>query len=188
MKKEDMQELEEQIRKCRKCGLWETRENPVPGEGSLDARIMFIGEGPGYHENKQGRPFVGRAGKILDDLLEHVGLERKEVYIANILKCRPPKNRNPKTEEIKACTPYLDRQIEIIQPEIIAPLGRFAMEFIFEKYSLPKKKISQVRGQVFEVNTLTSNLKIIPFYHPAVATYNPNEIDRLKEDFEVLRV
>lgn len=186
MKEEKIKKLEEEVENCEKCGLYKTRNNPVPGEGSLGAKIMFIGEGPGYWEDQKGRPFVGRAGKVLDELLEHIGLERKDVYIANILKCRPPKNRDPKPEEIKKCTPYLERQISIISPKIIAPLGRFAMEFIFDKFGLPEKKISQVHGEVFEVSIIAGKIKIIPLYHPAVATYNPNRKGELKKDFEKL--
>ncbi|MCD6399038.1 MAG: uracil-DNA glycosylase [Candidatus Aenigmarchaeota archaeon] len=186
MKEEKMSDLIEEIKNCKRCGLWESRTNVVPGEGSINAEIMFIGEGPGYWEDQKGRPFVGRAGKVLDELLEFIGLKREEIFIANILKCRPPKNRNPEKEEIKACTPYLEAQISIINPKIIAPLGKFAMEFIFEKFGLGERKISEVHGKVFEINTINGKIKIIPLYHPAVAVYNSNKIDLLKEDFKKL--
>ena len=131
-KEGEMQKIISRIKNCRKCDLWRSRLNPVPGEGSLNADIVFIGEAPGYNEDKQGRPFVGRAGKILDELLESIGIDRSKVYIANILKCRPPNNRDPDIDEINSCIEYLDRQIEIIQPSIISPLGRFACEYIFK--------------------------------------------------------
>ena len=187
MKKEKMEKLEEEVKSCKKCKLWETRTNVVPGEGSLDSDIMFIGEGPGYWEDQKGRPFVGRAGGILDELLDSIGLERGDVYIANILKCRPPKNRNPEKDEIISCTPYLERQLSIINPKIIAPLGKFAMEFIFEKFNLGEKKISEVHGKIFEISTIKGKIKIIPLYHPAVAVYNSNKIGLLKEDFKKLK-
>lgn len=185
-KETKMKELEEEIGNCKKCELWKNRNNPVIGEGSLDAKILFIGEGPGYWEDMKGRPFVGKSGKILDELLESIGLKREDVYIANIVKCRPPENRNPITEEIKACTPYLDRQIKIIQQKIIATLGNFATSYIFDKFGLEQKSISVVHGKVFNVNTILGSIKIIPLFHPAVATYNPNKKDILLEDFKFL--
>ncbi|RLF40343.1 MAG: uracil-DNA glycosylase [Thermoplasmata archaeon] len=186
-KEEEMQRIISRIKDCRKCDLWKSRLNPVPGEGSLDAEILFIGEAPGYNEDKQGRPFVGRAGKILDELLESIGIDRSKVYIANILKCRPPDNRDPDVDEINACIEYLDRQIEIIQPKIISPLGRFACEYIFKKYGLKYDKISKMHGKIFKVNTLFGSISIIPLYHPAVATYNPMIKNQLLEDFKTIK-
>jgi len=147
---------------------------------------MFIGEAPGFNEDKQGKPFVGQAGKIFDELLESVNLKREEIYITNILKCRPPANRNPTSEEIKFCTPYLEKQIEIIKPKVICCLGNFATEFIMKRFSLNKElqSISRIHGKIFSISTLTqNNLKIIPLYHPAVATYDPYKIETLKKDF-----
>jgi len=186
-KEEDMGKITEAVENCRKCNLWKTRKNPVVGAGSLDSGILFVGEAPGYNEDLQGCPFVGRAGKILDELLESVGLKRDDVYIANILKCRPPDNRNPLKTEIESCTEYLNKQIEIIQPKIILPLGNFACSYIFEKFSLKYDKISNVHGKVFQMNTLMGTIKIIPLYHPAVATYNPNTKDTLLEDFKIIK-
>ena len=182
-KETEMKKLEQGVNDCKLCSLYETRNNPVIGEGSLDVKILFIGEGPGYWEDMKGRPFVGRSGKVLDELLESIGLKREDVYIANIVKCRPPENRNPMTEEIKACTPFLDLQIEIIQPKIIATLGNFATSFIFEKFGLEKKSISTVHGKVFDMGSV----KIIPLFHPAVAVYNSNRKGELMEDFKNLR-
>ena len=115
----ELEKLYEEIRNCHKCRLAESRTNAVPGEGPEDAQIMFIGEAPGFHEDRQGRPFVGAAGRFLDQLLESIGIKREEVYICNVIKCRPPGNRDPLADEIKACAPYLDRQIEIIKPRLI---------------------------------------------------------------------
>ena len=181
-----MGRIEERIKTCKRCELWETRTNPVVGAGSLSAKIVFVGEAPGYYEDLKGEPFVGRAGKVLDDLLASVGLKRNEVYIANVLKCRPPGNRNPTTEEIRACTPFLETQLEIIHPEIIATLGNFSLSYIFDKFGLSKDKISKIHGNVYNVSTIAGVVKIVPLYHPAVATYNPNMNETLIEDFKVL--
>ena len=181
-----MRALEEDVRLCKKCILHETRTNPVPGGGSIDAKIMFIGEGPGYWEDQKGKPFVGRAGKILDELLQSIGLKREDVYIANILKCRPPENRDPLPGEIKECTPYLDRQISIINPKIIATLGRFSMDYVFDKFGIEKKKISEVHGEFFSVSTINGKLFVVPLFHPAVATYNPTKKDILLKDFQTI--
>lgn len=186
-KKEDMQHITSSVENCRKCSLWKTRKKPVAGEGSIDTDVLFVGEAPGYNEDIQGRPFVGKAGRILDELLKSIGLKRNNVYIANILKCRPPDNRNPLKTEIDVCTEYLDRQMEIIQPKIIVPLGNFAVSYIFEKFGLKYDKISNVHGKIFQINTLFGNIKIIPLYHPAVATYNPETKNILLEDFKVIK-
>jgi len=186
---EELRKVKDEVLECKKCFLYKTRTYPVIGEGNHQAKIVFIGEAPGASEDKTGRPFCGAAGKILDELLNSAGIKRQDVYICNILKCRPPANRNPKTEEIEACTPYLLRQIEIIKPKAICALGNFSTSFIFEKYGLKDKieGISRIHGKVFEVKTLFGSLKIIPLYHPATATYNPNMKEILKKDFQVLK-
>lgn len=183
------EELIQTIQNCKKCGLHRTRINPVIGEGSSKAEIMFIGEAPGFHEDKKGNPFVGQAGKVFDELLDSINIKREGVYITNILKCRPPGNRNPRQEEIDACTPYLDKQIRIIGPKVICCLGNFATEFIMKKFDLKEKiqRISRISGKVFSVNNLSGSVKIVPLYHPAVATYNRNMLDVLKKDFEILK-
>ena len=173
--------MNEEIKNCRRCNLWKTRTNVVVGEGSLSADIMFIGEAPGYNEDKQGRPFVGKAGKILDELLNSVGLKREEIYITNILKCRPPGNRDPLPEEIKACTPYLDEQIEMIDPRKICTLGNFATDYILTSFGLKSENIGRIHGKIFKAS---ETLDIIPLYHPAVAVYNPNMRPILIEDFK----
>ncbi|MFO8077969.1 MAG: uracil-DNA glycosylase [Thermoplasmatota archaeon] len=186
-KESELNEVRKRIISCRKCDLSKTRHHSVAGEGSSNASIMFIGEAPGFHEDKKGQPFVGRAGKILDELLASVDLNRSDVFIANILKCRPPNNRNPKKDEILACTEYLDRQIEIIQPSILVPLGNFACAYIFEKFGISYTKISRIHGKTFQRNTLLGSLYIIPMYHPAVATYNSQKKSTLLTDMESLQ-
>lgn len=180
--RDEIEVVHSRIMSCRKCGLWETRTQPVAGEGSVKADIMFIGEAPGFHEDKQGRPFVGRAGKILDELLASVSLRRNDVFIANILKCRPPRNRNPNKSEISACSEYLNQQIDIVQPSVIVALGNFASEFILNKFTLPFSKISKIHGKVFKKETLSGIRYIIPMYHPAVAIYNPTKKSLLLDD------
>jgi DNA polymerase len=187
MKEQQMDELSKKIQSCQNCLLGTSRTNPVVGTGSLYADIMFIGEAPGYHEDKQGKPFVGRAGTILTNLLVHIGVKREEVYIANILKCRPPDNRNPLQQEITHCTTYLDKQIEIIAPKIIIPLGNFSYQYLFKKYSIPVNKITDDHGKIYRKHTIIGELIFIPMYHPAVATYNPNKIEILEKDFEKLK-
>ena len=156
------------------------------GEGSKTATIMFIGEAPGFNEDRQGRPFVGRAGKILDELLASVHLKREDIYIANILKCRPPDNRNPERHEIESCSEYLDAQIEAISPKVLVPLGNFAFQFLCQKYGLTSEKISAVHGKMFNITTLFGTIRIVPMFHPAVATYNPTKKTILLEDMKAL--
>lgn len=183
-KTSEMESLNDEVSSCMCCGLHKTRNNPVPGEGSLDARIMFIGEAPGSNEDMRGRPFVGRAGMFLDELLSSVGLKRVDVFIANILKCRPPGNRNPQAEEIRSCTAYLDRQIAIIAPETLCPMGNFAAGYILEKYGLKPEPIGRIHGKSSTVKNLLPDARIIPLYHPASAIYNPNMRNTLLEDFK----
>ncbi len=161
---------------------------PVIGQGNHFAKIMFIGEGPGRNEAKTGRPFCGTAGRVLDELLESAGIKREDVYITNIVKDRPPSNRDPSPEEIEAYGPFLDRQIEIIKPKIIATLGRFSMQYIMEKFGLAGQlgPISRMHGRSFDAEASYGKIRIVPLYHPAVAIYNPNTKETLKEDFSVL--
>lgn len=162
---------------------------PVIGEGSHYAKIMFVGEAPGKNEAQTGRPFCGAAGKVLDELLDSVDIQRKDVYITNIVKDRPPFNRDPLPEEIKIYGPFLDRQIEIVQPQVIATLGRYAMGYIMKKFELENqlKPISQMHGKVFEADTEHRKIIVVPLYHPAVAVYNANTKETLRFDFQVLR-
>ncbi|MFO0718902.1 MAG: uracil-DNA glycosylase [Candidatus Paceibacterota bacterium] len=162
---------------------------PVLGEGSHFADIVFIGEAPGKNESMTGRPFVGASGKVLDELLLSAGIPREDVYITNIVKDRPPQNRDPLPEEIEMYAPFLDRQIEIIQPKVIATLGRFAMMYIMKRYGLESKLdlISNIHGKIFEAKTPYGKVKMVPLYHPAVAVYNNKTKDSLKEDFQTLK-
>jgi len=182
--------IKETVVSCQKCGLYKTRILPVVGQGNHNAQIMFIGEAPGANEDKTGVPFCGRAGEILNLLLTSVGIKREDVYIANILKDRPPANRKPATEEITACTAYLLRQIAIIEPKIIATLGNYATHFILEKFGAPGSQlgISRLRGKKFPVQDPTTQNPyiIIPLYHPAVAVYNSRSLDELKSDFKII--
>jgi len=189
----ELRKIRDEVINCKKCSLYRERINggfyPVIGEGNHQAKIMFVGEAPGLQEAKTGRPFCGAAGRILDELLDSVSIKRENVYITNILKDRPPKNRDPQKEEIKVCVSYLERQIELIKPVVICSLGRYAMEFLMGKFGLGGviEPISKIHGKVFEVKILSQNIKIIPFYHPAVATYNPNMKEVLQKDFQVLK-
>ncbi len=162
---------------------------PVIGEGDPDAAIMFIGEAPGAEEAKTGRPFVGRAGKFLDALIESIGLQRSEVYITNIVKDRPPKNRAPHRGEIKLYAPFLLEQIEIIQPKVLATLGRFSMTFILKSYAHPQanEKIGALHGKLLELDKPSGKVFLLPLYHPAATFYNPKLKPDLEEDFEGLR-
>ena len=180
----EIKQIEQDVTNCRRCGLWKTRNNPVAGEGAVTAKVMFIGEAPGYNEDMQGRPFVGKAGKIFDELLYSVGLERKEIYIANILKCRPPKNRDPLGDEIKTCTSYLDKQIMAIKPKVIVTLGNFASSYVLEKFGFQAERIGKTHGKIFQIKNLLFDTRIIPLYHPAAAVYNPNMKDVLMKDFK----
>ena len=161
---------------------------PVIGEGSHNAKIMFVGEAPGKNEAETGRPFCGASGRILDELLEFIEIERKEVYVTNIVKDRPPENRDPLPNEIEFYALFLDRQIEIIKPEVIATLGRFSMAYIMKNFGLESelKSISVIHGEIFSANTSYGSVKIIPLYHPAVAVYGTNK-EILKKDFAILK-
>jgi len=167
----------------------ESKNLPVIGEGSHSAKIMFIGEAPGRNEAKTGRPFCGRAGQILDELLNSVGIKREEIYITNIVKDRPPENRDPLPSEIEIYGPFLDRQIEIIQPKVIATLGRYAMGYVMNKLGLELElePISKMHGRTFDTTASYGKIKVVPLYHPAVAVYNSHTLDQLKKDFQVLK-
>ncbi len=161
----------------------------VLGEGSHDSKIMFVGEAPGQNEAKTGRPFCGAAGRILDELLASVNIPRADVYITNIVKDRPPENRDPIPSEIELYAPYLDRQIEVIQPKVIATLGRFSMEYIMRRFGLSfeLESISRAHGKVYEAQAEFGPLKLAPQYHPAAAIYNQSLLDTLKKDFQILK-
>lgn len=195
-KQERVKELEtilKDVLNLKKSPLYKYRvENkyvPVIGEGSSLAKIMFIGEAPGKNEALTGQPFCGTSGKILDVLLSSVGLSREGVYITSIVKDRPPENRDPSSEEIKIYGPFLDRQIDIIKPKVIATLGRFSMQYIFQKFGMVDKlePISALHGKVFITNTGYGKIKVIPLYHPAASIYNQKLKETLKSDFQLLK-
>jgi DNA polymerase len=177
-KGEVLEALHGEVRRCTQCPLHMGRTHAVPGAGPIDADIMFIGEAPGFHEDQQGIPFVGRAGQFLNELLEEAKIDRENVFITNVIKCRPPGNRDPRPDEVAACKSYLDRQIEVIQPKVIVTLGRHSMERAF-----PNEKISRVHGHPRRVNGLV----YFPMYHPAAALHQPSLTGTVKEDFARLR-
>lgn len=188
---EAMRKIKDEVVALKESPLYEYRTGhkyyPVIGEGSHEAKIMFIGEAPGRTEAETGRPFCGRAGNLLDELLASAGLPRPSVYITNIVKDRPPENRDPSPEEIRIYGPFLDRQIEIIQPKVIATLGRFSMVYILEKFGrFGLGSIGQLHGRTFEAEAPYGPITIIPLYHPAAAIYNQALKETLLKDFKVL--
>jgi len=191
-KSQQLKEIRDEVWNLKESPLYEERTKnnayPVIGEGSHSASVMFIGEAPGKNEAATGKPFCGRSGQVLDQLLKHIDLDRKDVYVTNIVKDRPTNNRDPKTDEIELYAPFLDRQIEIIQPKIIVTLGRFSMEYIMKRYGLEKEfdSISKIHGRKFETKFSYGKVLVLPLYHPAVAVYNNNMLDDLKKDFEVI--
>lgn len=169
--------LAQEIQACQRCRLAQTRGRAVPGEGPENAPILLIGEGPGFHEDRQGRPFVGRSGDLLEKLLASIGLRRSDVFIANVVKCRPPENRDPLPDEIEACRPYLDRQIELIRPRLVLTLGRISMGRIF-----PGQSITRIHGQIKWVG----ETGYVPMFHPAAALRNPQWMAAIRQDFAQL--
>ena len=171
-----LEEVRRELGDCRRCKLHRTRHSLVFGEGNEKATLMFIGEGPGYEEDVQGMPFVGRAGQLLTKIIESIHLQREEVYIANIIKCRPPKNRNPEPDEIQSCHPFLLKQINAIQPRIICALGAFAAQTLLKTDA----KITALRGRFFD----RDGIKVIPTYHPAYLLRNPERKREVWEDMK----
>lgn len=169
----ELTDLYAQIRTCTRCLLSQSRTRAVPGEGPEDAAVLFIGEAPGFHEDKTGRPFVGAAGQFLEELLASIGMTRQDVYIANVIKCRPPGNREPSPVEIEACQAYLDRQIELIRPKMVITLGRFSMARYF-----PGGKISSIHGKPLKID----NVLYYPMFHPAAALHQPKLRHTVEQD------
>lgn len=174
---EKLIQIATKISVCQSCNLHFSRKNTVPGEGPINSKLMLIGEGPGFHENQQGRPFVGAAGKFLDELLSYANLSRENVFITNVVKCRPPGNRDPFPEELRACNDYLEEQIAVINPLVIVTLGRFSMAKFFGIV-----KISQIHGQAKSVN----NRLIVAMFHPAAALHQPSLKNLIIQDFQKL--
>jgi len=175
--------LRESLVDCGRCGLCKGRTQVVFGVGDPNARLMFVGEGPGFHEDKQGEPFVGAAGKLLTELLGKIGLTRADVYIANVVKCRPPENRDPLPDEIEACSPHLLEQIAIIRPEVICTLGRFATKLLADT----ELSMTAVHGKAKPREIGGVDLLVFPVFHPAAALYNPANRQVLEQDFAKLR-
>ena len=174
---EKMTQLAQQIAVCEKCQLHLSRKKSVPGEGNIHSKILFIGEGPGLNENETGRPFVGQAGNFLNELLSTAKLKRQDVFITNVVKCRPPANRDPLPEELTACSSFLDEQIRLIDPLVIVTLGRFSMGRYF-----PLARISSIHGKGHWVD----GRMIVPMFHPAAALHQPNLRDSIMHDFALL--
>jgi uracil-DNA glycosylase family 4 len=181
----ELERLRKMVEECRKCPLWKNRNKPVFGEGPPDAKIMLIGLGPGYHEDREGRPFVGAAGKFLNKLLDSVGLKREEVYITNVVKCYLPENKVT-DEEVKACTPYLDKQIELVDPETIIALGNTAAEYLSKKYRFQFTSMEKMHGQVLRIPTISREVKIVLMYHPAAGLRNPPLRSVIEDDWRKL--
>lgn len=179
MKSEEiLKAISVEVSNCTLCELHHSRNVAVPGEGPENSDIMFIGEGPGFHENEQGRPFVGAAGKFLEELLAKIDMSREQVFITNVVKCRPPGNRDPQPEEVETCTKtYLDRQIQAINPKVIVTLGRFSMNLL-----IPNTKISNVHGQSYQIK----GRLVVPMYHPAAALHQGSLRPVIEEDFKKL--
>ena len=176
-KQRKLTEIAQRVAVCRDCGLCAGRTNTVPGEGNAAAELVFIGEGPGYYEDQQGRPFVGASGKFLDELLASIGLSRRIVFIANVVKCRPPNNRDPQTDEIAACKKHLDEQLEAIAPKVIVTLGRHSMQRYF-----PGESIGRVHGQPRRKD----GAFVVPMYHPAAALHQGSLRKVIEADFKRL--
>lgn len=172
---EELNQVAEQVSVCTRCTLQHSRKHAVPGEGPANAEIMFIGEGPGFHENEQGRPFVGAAGKVLDDLLAKINLKRSDVFIGNVVKCRPPGNRDPLPEELAACSEYLERQIQAINPKVVVTLGRYSLA-----HFIPNVKIGDVHGQARQVK----GRLVVAMYHPAAGLHQRSLMSTIEEDFK----
>ncbi len=188
-RKIELERYARESEECKKCSLWKIRKNVVFGAGSPFSKILFVGEAPGYNEDVRGIPFCGKAGEVLDILLDSVSLKREDIYITNIIKCRPPNNRDPEKEEVDACRYYLEKQIEIINPSVICCLGRHALKYILERFSFSQKgSITALHGKVLENSQdIFNRTSVVALYHPAVAVYDPGKMELLKKDFQVLK-
>ena len=180
LQKETLEKLRKEVEGCKKCPLWRERNNVVFGEGSPNAKLILVGEAPGRNEDLQGKPFVGAAGQLLTKILASIGLKREDVFIGNILKCRPPMNRNPRPEEIKACWGYLDRQLRIIKPKIILAMGTFAAQTLLKT----DERISRLRGEFYP---FAKGVKLLATYHPAALLRNPGYKRAVWEDMKLLK-
>lgn len=182
----DIEALKNRVLSCERCHLSKTRNNVVFGEGDYSKGIVFVGEAPGRNEDIKGRPFVGSAGRLLDDILNKIGIKRKDIFITNIVKCRPPNNRNPTKQEIETCSYWLDLQIKLIKPKVIVTLGNFSTRYFLNKIGI-NKSISFLHGKVFIFKEKDINYKILPIYHPAAALYNRNLAEDIEKDLMLLK-
>jgi uracil-DNA glycosylase family 4 len=180
-------EIDRIIRECRSCPLHATRKTAVPGFGSPNSKILFIGEAPGYWEDVEGKPFVGRGGKLLTEELEKLGIKRDDVFITNIVKCRPPENRKPADSEIAKCSPYLDRQIEALSPRVIVTLGAVSGEYISKKFGFSWTSMLKENGAEHTVNGIFGKITIIPVLHPAAVLRDPNKKERFVSALEKIK-
>ena len=178
------EELNLEIRNCKKCRLWESRKHAIPGEGNIRSKLVMVAQAPGYAEDEEGRMFVGPSGKKLDELMREADIERKSVFLTNIIRCMLPKYRKPKADEIGACTPYLDREIDMIKPKIIATLGYYPARYIFEKYGIGNElKFPEVCGKTFSAGGIT----IVPLRHPATLLFHDDAKDMMITNYRKLK-
>ena len=181
-----MSEVADAIRICERCRLHEGRLNTVPGEGDLSSPVVLVGEAPGRKEDESGRPFVGYAGKLLDAALERVGLTRSQIYITNVVKCRPPGNRRPRSDEVATCTRFIDEQLRILAPRVVAPMGNSALRHVFKRFELGRSVIGEVHGKPHQVAFSWGEGVVFPLYHPAAILYNRSLETELHADLEAM--
>lgn len=186
-RKKEMNKITIQIKNCKNCELFNGRKNAVVGEGNLESSVVFIGEAPGKKEDELGKPFVGSAGNLLDQMLNSVGLNRNEIFITNIVKCRPPGNRRPKSNEIKACSDHLQKQLNALKPKILVPLGNSATKHLMKLFGLKWERIGQIHGDCFKAEASWGSVILYPLYHPAGVLYNRNLEEELIMDFKKLK-
>jgi DNA polymerase len=186
-KGERLERVTAEVRACRRCPLHEGRMNPVVGDGCLNSPLVLVGEAPGRKEDEQGKPFVGSAGKLLDSMLEDAGLTRSKLFITNIVKCRPPKNRRPLSKEVRACSRHQETLLGIISPRVVAPMGNSSTGHFLRMFGLEKAKIGDVHGSVFYVEASWGDVILFPLYHPAAVLYNRTLEQELRDDFASLR-
>ncbi len=187
VRKKSMDQLIGEIDVCKKCRLYKHAKHAVPGEGNINASLMLVGEAPGANEDLQGRPFVGAAGQFLEEVLASVGLARKNVYITNVVKHRPPNNRLPRKDEAEACTPYLQRQIAIVKPRVITSLGNCSSTYLLSQIGFEYARLTDIRGRVFSGKLFGTAIEVIPTFHPAAILYARVKADSIRQDFELAK-
>jgi DNA polymerase len=182
----EMSKINEQVERCNNCELCKKIRKKVMGEGNLDTFIVFVGEAPGAEEDKKGQPFIGKAGRLLDNLFEKVELSRNDVYITNLVKCRPPNNRRPYRTEIEECNNYLEKELEVVRPSILSPMGNTAVRYFNEKFGLGSKSIGEIHGTRYKLSTSWGLIDMVPLYHPAAAIYRRNLFSELLDDLSLI--